>query len=102
VKINKAKGMDLCTLSRFTVSPQYQQIKREIDVAASHVIESAQFVLDPDVGRIRGTVRCILQREALHRSQQRYIGTSLGASSSRHSPRGAPDDPGRQFGTQRR
>ena len=28
---------------------QYQQIKREIDAAVSHVIENAQFVLGPDV-----------------------------------------------------
>ena len=32
------------------LSAQYRQIKREIDVAVSRVIESAQFVLGPDVG----------------------------------------------------
>ena len=48
---------------------QYRQMKPEIDAAVARVIESAQFVLGPEVADFEKRFADVLRRETLHSAQ---------------------------------
>ena len=63
---------------------QHEQMKPEIDAAVMRVIDSAQFVLGPEVAAFEERFAAILRRQVLRGAQQWNLGTSLGSACGWH------------------